>query len=478
MAVEPETFEPRPAKRPANRRGLDAPLLILVGSGAQLYREYIVRAAAARYRLWLMNPAPPTWEHPYLEGHTVVDNTDPAALVAACREVAAAREVTGVFCYDEGLVWPAAHVVEALDLPGTRPDGIRACRDKDLTRRRLAAAGVAQPASRAVKSLAEAHQWAASIGFPVVLKPRGLAGSKGALRVDEPVQLQAAYAAAREAFYPGVPVYDAGVLVEEYVDGPEISVDAVFFEGACTPLVVARKEVGFAPFFEETGHVIDAADPLLHDPALRAELERVHAALGFGYGVSHTEFKLTGGTRRPDAGGGDAGGGDVPGAGRGLRLIEVNARLGGDLIPYLGSLSSGVDAALAAADAAAGRRPEPVFEFSKVAAIRFLYPQEDIEVDSVLVHETDPEMVRHAVATAEPGDQLRLPPRGYISRYGFVIVVAGSAADAAAELREAPQIVELKGRPLPVPGDRVLPVSADRVLPVSGDRVLPVEGSR
>src|SRR5438094_85099 len=82
---------------------------------------------------------------PHVEGHTVVDNTDPEALVAASREVAAAREVTGVFCYDEGLVWPAAHVVEALDLPGTRPDGIRACRDKDLTRRRLDAAGVAQP---------------------------------------------------------------------------------------------------------------------------------------------------------------------------------------------------------------------------------------------------------------------------------------------------------------------------------------------
>jgi biotin carboxylase len=404
-------------------------LLILVGSGAQLYREYIIRAAGARYRLWLMHPAPPTWERRYLDGYTVVDNTDPDALVAASRQVAAGQEVAGVFCYDEGLVWPAAHVVEALDLPGTRPEGIRACRDKALTRRMLAAAGVGQPASRAVASLAEARECAAEIGYPVVLKPRGLAGSKGALRVDSADRLDQAYAAAREASYPGVPVYDDGVLVEEYLDGPEISVDAAFFEGACTPLVVARKEVGFDPFFEETGHLIDAADPLLRDPALRAELERIHAALGFGYGVSHTEFKLTG---------------------RGPRLIEVNARLGGDLIPYLGALSSGVDCALAAADAAAGRRPEPRFEESKVAAIRFLYPPEDTEVDSVLVHETDGAVVRMAVATAGPGDLLRLPPRGYISRYGFVIVVTDTVEQAMAELRKAPQVVELKGRPLPV----------------------------
>src|SRR5439155_6427533 len=127
-----------------------------------------------------------------------------------------------------------------------------------------------------------------------------------------------------------------------------------------------------------------------------------------------------GGGHLPGVGGSSlpgAGGGHLPGAGGGLRLIEVNARLGGDLIPYLGRLSSGVDAALAAADAAAGRRPEPAFALSNVAAIRFLYPQEDTEVDSVLVHETDRAAVRHAVATAGPGEQLRLPPRGYISRY-------------------------------------------------------------
>jgi biotin carboxylase len=426
MAAESASDENRSG--PPVVRGEVAPLLILVGSGAQLYREYIVRAAGARYRLWLMHTAAPTWERPYLDGHTVVDNTDPDALVAAGREVAASHEVAGVFCYDEGLVWPAAHVVEALDLPGTGPEGIRACRDKALTRQRLAAAGVAQPASRAVPSLAEAHSFAAGIGYPVVLKPRGLAGSKGALRVDSADLLDDAYAAARAASYPGVPVYDAGVLVEEYLDGPEISVDAVFFEGDCVPLVVARKEVGFEPFFEETGHLVDAADPLLRDPDLRAELERIHAALGFGYGVSHTEFKLTG---------------------RGLRLIEVNARLGGDLIPYLGALSSGVDSALAAADAAAGRRPEPRFEVSRVAAIRFLYPPEDTEVDSVLIHQTDSAAVHQAVATAGPGDRLRLPPRGYISRYGFVTVVADTVEQAVAELRKAPQIVELKGRPLP-----------------------------
>jgi biotin carboxylase len=425
MAAEPATGKNGPAREPAG----DPPLLILVGSGAELYREYILSAAAARYRFWLMNPEPPTWELPYLDGHTVVDNTDPELLVAACREVAAARDVAGVFCYDEGLVWPAAHAAQALGLTGNTPDAIRACRDKDLTRELLAAAGVAQPASRRVASLAEARQAAAEIGYPVVLKPRGLAGSKGVLRVDGPDQIEASYAAARAAFYPGVPVYQAGVLVEEYVAGPEISVDASFFDGECTPLAVARKEVGFDPFFEEVGHVVDGADPLLADQALRAELQRSHAALGFRYGVSHTEFKLT------------------P---RGLLLIEVNARLGGDLIPYLGALASGVDPALAAADAAAGRRPEPDFRWSKVAAIRFLYPEQDTAVEAIQVHDTDDPRVHQAVATAAPGSELRLPPRGYISRYGFVTVVADTPEEAAPVLAQAPRIVELKGQPLPV----------------------------
>ncbi|NED87458.1 carboxylase, partial [Streptomyces sp. SID11233] len=59
----------------------------------------------------------------------------------------------------------------------------------------------------------------------------------------------------------------SGVLVEEYLAGPEVSVECVTHQGITTALAVTRKEVGFAPYFEETGHTVDAADPLLPEVA-------------------------------------------------------------------------------------------------------------------------------------------------------------------------------------------------------------------
>jgi len=91
------------------------------------------------------------------------------------------------------------------------------------------------------------------------------------------------------------------------------------------------------PYFEEVGHIVDAADPLLADPGLAAVLAAAHRALGFTDGITHAEFKLTG---------------DGP------VVIEVNARLGGDLIPYLGMRASGIDPGLAAAAVACGQRPQ------------------------------------------------------------------------------------------------------------------------
>ncbi|TDD95304.1 ATP-grasp domain-containing protein [Actinomadura rubrisoli] len=408
----------------------DKPLLLLIGSSGRLSREFVLESVSRRYGLWLLQPADVTWEGPYVAGSTIVDNTDPVALAKAAQDVAARHRVAGVFCYDEGLVTPAAHVARALGLPGNTPEAIAACRDKKATRDAMDRAGVAQPVSAGVSALSEALAAARRIGYPVVLKPRGLAGSMGVRLARDEDEAASAYAAAAAASYPGVPVFDVPVLVEEYVSGPEISVDAAFFDGECVPLVVARKQVGMDPFFEEVGHEVDGGDPLLGDPNLVQVLRRAHAALGFHTGVTHTEFRLT------------------P---HGLRLMEVNARLGGDMIPYLGRLTTGVDVALAAADMAAGRRPDVGAKHSRAAAIAFLYPERDVEVESVTVREDRlVPGIHSAEAMAGPGTVLRLPPRGYISRYARVIALADSMDGARAALARAPEIVELVGRPAEV----------------------------
>ena len=385
------------------------PLLVLVRTLVRPYREYLLASIAARYRIWLVQDEEPGWPLPYLAGHSVLDPLDTDALVTAVRGLGAA----GVLCWDEITLEAAARSARALGLPGPDPQAVRCCRDKHLTRRALDAAGVPQARSAAVATVGQARVAADRVGFPLVVKPRALSGSYGVVRVDGPGELAAAFEHARAASMPGAPTEAAPVLVEEYLDGPEISVDSAVVAGRVAPLVLARKELGFPPYFEEVGHVVDAADPLLADPGLRSVLQAAHEAVGFRTGWTHTEFRLVGGDPR---------------------VVEINARVGGDLIPYLGWLATGIDPGLVAAAVAVGAPPPVEPTRRRVAGIRFRYPDTEVVVGAVRIGDL-PGAVDRAAPLAGPGDRLAPPPAGHVfGRFGYVTAVADTEADCRAAL--------------------------------------------
>lgn len=404
------------------------PFLILVSSFARSSREYFLVSLASRYRLWLFLGGPgrtsePTWELPYLVGHSSLDTLDAAAMTVEAKRLDqllgsdGADRVAGVICYDESRIAATAAVAESLGLPTSPVEAIERCRDKHLTRQALDEAGVAQAASVAVRSLEEAVAVAARLGYPVVLKPRHLAASFGVSRADSPADLSVAYHRARAVTLPETPEqYDADVLIEEYLDGPEISVDCACFDGRVVPLAVAHKETGFPPAFEEIGHVVDGADPLLRDEQLHDLLARAHRAVGFSTGMTHVELRRTA---------------------AGFKVIEINARLGGDLIPYLGQLATGVDLSLAGAAIACASAPDLTPGASRVAAVRFYYPENDLVVASVrIAAELLPPQVLQADLLTAPGQHLKLPPRrtSWECRVAQAVTVADSEAECRSVL--------------------------------------------
>lgn len=399
--------------------------LLVVGAGGRSYREYLLSSIGAEQPVHLLTGAEPTWEREHVAGWTVLDLTstvDAGDLVEAARAV---PDVAGVLSWDEARVLQVAKVAAALGLPGGDADAVLRCRDKHLTRRALDAAGVPQAASVAAASPEEALAAARSIGFPVVLKPRAMAASLGVVRVDTAEELVARFPFARDTTLPGAWRYDE-VLVEEYLDGEEVSVDSAVHRGRTTPLCVARKQVGYPPYFEEVGHVVDAADPLLSDPGLLGIVQDAHTALGYADGVTHTELKLTA---------------------AGPKVVEVNARLGGDLIPYLGLRASGVDPGLAAASVACGRPPVVRPDRKLVGAVRFFYPSaDDTSVESVGFGELPPAVDR-AEALVEPGEVVSPPPKGtLLGRVAFATAVAGSEQECRAALDAAAAALTVRVR--------------------------------
>jgi len=426
------------AARPDER-----PLLVLVESGGQAAREYFFQAVAPHYRLWLLfggagRPATATWQVPYLAGSTSVDTMDVAALARVVRELHQREAVAGILCFDEARIEATAKVASELGLRTSPPGAVRRCRDKLGTREALAAANVPQAASVAVRSYDEAAEVAEQSGYPVVLKPRHLAASFGIQLAGSPGDLAAAYRMARDTTLPEAPeVFEAGVLVEEYLDGPEISVDAACFDGRVVPLVIARKETGYPPYFEETGHLVDAADPLRTDVQLLDVLTRAHAAIGYTTGVTHTEFRLTAG---------------------GPKVIEINGRIGGDFIPYLGQLATGVDVSLASAAIACGRPVEVRHDRSRVAAVRFYYPDRpmtvaDVRFDRALL----PAEIHSAAPMVSAGASLRLPPAGFsfASRLAFATAVADTAAACWSALDGAAKALAVTTVPDNTPAEAV-----------------------
>lgn len=408
--------------------GDDRPLLLLVASSYWVYRAYILESVSARYRLWLLNPVPATWEDPYIIGHTVVDCLDLEKLTAAAREVARDHDVAGVYCYDEVYIETSAHLSAALGFPVLDPDAVARCRDKSAAREALRDAGLPQPASRAVASLEQARAFADEVGYPVIVKPRNLGGSLGLSKAEGPDDLDRAFALTDGTRMDGIRQFDDYVVVEEFLDGPEVSFECVVHRGECTPLIVARKVLGGSGdlAFEEIGHDVDANDPLLTDPGMLDLLTRAHAAAGFTDGFTHIEFKLT-----PDGA---------------RHVIEINARLGGGMIPYLGLLTSGVDAPLAAAHVVAGRPPAVAFPKPlRAASIRFAYPPYDMEVTSATAHR---ELMRPPVTEVEvgvqPGMRVRRPPHG-LARTGFVIAVGASAEETAAAVADPGRYFTFEG---------------------------------
>jgi biotin carboxylase len=409
-------------------------VLLVIGSGLRYYREYLVRPAAAYARslgleLVLINNLKPTWQLPYFDEIEVVNLFDHSRLFDAARRIAARRTVAGVLCWDEPLVMPAALLADELGVPGLGVEGVHGCRDKHRTRTLLRAAGIAQPVSEMAYDARQATEAAARAGYPAVVKPRALGASMGVVLAADEAGLLAAYQVASQASLIGDEQYRGGAMVEEFAPGDEISVDAAVHKGEYLPMFVARKRTGLYPYFEETGHIVDAADPLLADAGLMGMLARAHEALGVEDGLTHAEVRLT------------------P---RGPVIIEVNGRLGGDLIPFLGRTATGIDPGVVMVDIALGRRPELVPDRARAAGIRFGFPERDCVVRSVRVPRQSPGLVV-AEPMAEPGTVLRLPPGGYIARHSLVACQAADTPQCDARLAAAAALVELDAEPAAPP---------------------------
>ncbi|MFB8144062.1 pyridoxal-phosphate dependent enzyme [Streptomyces parvus] len=251
------------------------------------------------------------------------ETNDANALRAAIQERFTREEIAGITTTSDFYVPAVADLAEWLGLPGSPAAAVTLCRNKALLRARLAEAGVAQPRFALVTVPDDVADAVAGVGLPCVVKPVDDSGSNNVLlcRTPEEAVGQAELILGIHTNVRGMPTART-VLVEEFVDAPEFSVEVFSREGVAECVGVTAKRVGGAPHFVENRHVFPAGLSAEDRDALVGAVSAALAACGVEFGPTHTEVRLT-----PD----------------GPVIIEINPRLAGGMIPELIRLATGVD---------------------------------------------------------------------------------------------------------------------------------------
>ena len=183
--------------------------------------------------------------------------------------------------------------------------------------------------------------------FPVIVKPTDRSGSRGVEKVISTDLLEAAVARAIEASF------SREAIIEEYVDGQEISVESISYKGQHYILQITDKVTTGAPYFVELAHHQPSSLPNEIQQRVRSIVINALNALHIEYGASHSELKIT--------------------PSREIKVIEVGARMGGDFIgSNLVQLSTGYDFLKGVIDVAMGSFEEPRITKHNYSGVYFL----------------------------------------------------------------------------------------------------------
>ncbi|RKN39806.1 ATP-grasp domain-containing protein [Streptomyces hoynatensis] len=336
-----------------------------------------------------------------------VDWRDHPRLMMAIGHLANLPARAAVFGFTETAALIAARANEALRFPGNPHAAVAYLTDKAALRGKVNLLTGAPVRFEHCDRAAHLEAVAERVGFPCVAKPRTGAGGQ-----DVHLLRDAADAARLAAELPPEPA----LIVEEFLDGPEYSVEAHSRAGVHTVLALTRKYSTCV-----TGCRTDGYDvPAELDPATTEEIHRlVDATLntaGQRSGPSQTEVVLTS---------------------QGPRLIESHAHPGADCISDLLLMTTGTDLpALSIASALELPLPTPVPGHG-YAGIRFLHlpPGLLTAVDGVAEARALPG-VRAAEVTVPIGSHVP-EATSRVAGHGYVTAVADSPQELEALLRKA-----------------------------------------
>lgn len=268
-----------------------------------------------------------------------------------------------------------------------------------------------------VDTLEELKAHEADVTFPCIIKPTDNAGSHGVAKVYSFQELLDNYEYAHSCSRHGK------VIIEEYLDGPEVSVEVMVVNGVVNILQITDKITTEAPHFVEMGHTQPSLLPVATQEAIRNVTVAACTAIGIDKGPAHVEMKVTK---------------------RGPVMIELGARMGGDNITtHLVPLSTGIDMVGSTIKVALGEDPDIAPTLHCGSAIRYFeVPFGTIKAIENMEEAKKVTGVKQITFTKEVGEE-STPIHCSNDRIGFVIAQGATAEDAVKACEEAMKVIKV-----------------------------------
>ena len=250
-----------------------------------------------------------------------------------------------------------------------------------------------------------------------IVKPTDSSGSRGIYLVKNKGHIKLAYEHSMSYSSTGE------ILVEEYMEGPEVSVESITTSGETNVIAITDKITNGAPNFVEIGH---------SQPTKLFQTDRLNIinitklaikSLGIDNCTTHTEIIVTK---------------------EGAKIVEIGARLGGDNIAtHLVPLSTGVNMVEACIELSLGIVQKKSIKFKKASAIRYfecpkgtitgIFGKEKIEKYSSIKDIKFMKNVGDSVSTI----------RSSVDRVGFVITQSNTVDEAMQICEDAIKSIEI-----------------------------------
>lgn len=300
------------------------------------------------------------------------------------------------------------YINDSMGLCGISEEMAKKATNKYLMRKAFEEFGAPSPLSYCTIDVDDAWSlFCDKFDSDAILKPSRNSGSRGIAKIKQGVCQDEFIRLYNRALNES---RDKQVLIEQFVEGPEFSVEIIVWNGAVHILTVTDKKTTGAPYFVELGHNQPSIFPKETIEAVQDAAVKGVKALNLDNCACHAEIKVENGN---------------------AYIMEIGARLGGDFIStVLTHLSTGVDMVAAAIDVALGKKPCLNAKEDKYGVcIRYFCPRPGI-LDSIKnIEVLNSEYIYESEIYCKKGDLIK-EVRSSVDRSGHVITIDNNSSKA------------------------------------------------